>query len=168
MKKYIANVITIFRIVGSVLMIFFSLYSYIFIILYILCGMTDILDGIIDRKTNTTSKSGAILDTGADFIYIGIALIKILLEIVVPIWLLIWVAVIFVIKVLNVVAGLICSKKIMVEHTILNKITGILLFFHPLTLIWINIVYSATLICIVSTFSAIQEGCYIKKGYEVL
>ena len=33
------------------------------------CGLTDVMDGIIARKTNTVSDFGAKLDTGADFIF---------------------------------------------------------------------------------------------------
>jgi CDP-diacylglycerol--glycerol-3-phosphate 3-phosphatidyltransferase len=38
----------------------------VFLTLYALCGLTDVADGIVARKTNTQSKTGARLDTIAD------------------------------------------------------------------------------------------------------
>jgi len=59
--------------------------SFPFLILYVICGLSDVLDGIIARKTNTTSNFGAKLDTIADFIFVTILLIKILYAVEVPI-----------------------------------------------------------------------------------
>lgn len=47
-----------------------------FFILNLLCGVLDILDGLIARKTNSAGKFGAILDTVADFIFTLVVLIK--------------------------------------------------------------------------------------------
>ena len=139
-----------------------------FFILNLLCGVLDILDELIARKTNSAGKFGAILDTVADFIFTLVVLIKKLSEIIIPTWLLIWICVIFVVKVVNILFGFIRTKKVMVEHTVLNKVSRILLFVLPLTLQLVSIVYSAVLICVVTTLSAIQEGYYIKKGYEIV
>ena len=38
-----------------------------FYILYLFCGLTDMIDGAIVRKTGAVSKFGARLDTIADF-----------------------------------------------------------------------------------------------------
>ena len=41
---------------------------------------------------------------------------------------------------------------------------GILLFALPLTLSFINLNYSGTIVCAVATFAAIQEGHLIRTG----
>ena len=125
------------------------------------------VDGTIARITNTDSKFGARLDSLADFIFVVAALIKLLPTMHIPQWLWIWVAVIAIIKIYNIVSGLICSKRLIVEHTIMNKITGFLLFLLPMTLTFIKLEYSAVVVCFIATFSAIQEGYYIRKGKEI-
>lgn len=65
-----------------------------------------------------------------------------------------------VIKIFNIIAGFIYKKKLIAEHTIMNKITGFLLFCYPLTVFFIEINYSAILICTIATFAAVQEGLY--------
>ena len=50
----------------------------------------------------------------------------------------------------------------------MNKITGLLLFLFPLTLNFIELKYSAIVLCFVATFSAIQEGHFIRMGKEIV
>ena len=161
-----ANIITYCRILGSILMMFFHMPSRSFFILYMICGLSDVLDGIIARKTNTASDFGARLDTSADFIFATVLMIKLLSGIDVPIWLWIWIITIAGIKIANILFGVVYTKRLIVEHTLLNKITGVLLFLLPSTLFWVDFKYSAMVVCVVATFSAIQEGYYIRKGRE--
>ena len=168
MKMKNPNIITSFRIFCSIVLIFLYMPSFSFFILYVICGLSDVLDGIIARKTNTTSNFGAKLDTIADFIFVTILLIKILYAVEVPIVLWIWIILIAGIKVANVMFGFIHKKRLVVEHTLLNKCTGVLLFLLPLALFWVEFKYSAMVVCIVATFAAIQEGVYIRKGREIV
>lgn len=163
-----ANIITSCRIVCSILMLFFPTFSTWFYIMYLMCGLTDMVDGTIARKTNTDSKFGARLDTIADFIFVVAALVKLLPELYIPKWLWLWILAIAIIKVLNVIVGLICNKRIIVEHTVMNKITGLLMFLLPLTLFFIELKYGAIVVCLIATFSAIQEGYFIIKGREIV
>ncbi len=163
-----ANIITSCRVLCSILMLFFQMTSIPFYVLYLLCGLSDVLDGIVARKTNTVSTFGARLDTIADYLFVVILLIKIGSEFDVPVWLWIWMVAIAGIKIVNVLWGFVCTKRFIVEHTILNKVTGVLLFLLPFTLVWVDLKYSAMVICVVATISAIQEGYYITKGREII
>lgn len=163
-----ANIITSCRVLCSILLLFFHMTSIPFYVLYLFCGLSDVLDGIVARKTHTVSAFGAKLDTIADFIFVLILLIKIWLEMDVPIWLWIWMVAIGGIKTVNVIGGFVLAKRFIVEHTILNKVTGVLLFLLPFTLVWVDLNYSAMVVCVVATISAIQEGCYIIKGREII
>ena len=165
--KHMANIITSCRILGSILLLFFPAFSSWFYILYLFCGFTDMIDGSIARKTNSSSKFGARLDTAADFIFVVACLVKLLPTMQIPSWLWIWIAVIAAIKIINVVSGFVCKKRFVVEHTIMNKVTGLLLFMLPLTLAFIDLKYSATVICCIATFAALQEGHFIRKGREI-
>lgn len=163
-----ANIITSCRIVCSVLMLFYPVFSVWFNSFYILGGFTDMIDGAVARKKNTDSKFGAKLDTIADFVFTAVALIKILPAIHIPTWLWVWIIVIAIIKIGNVTVGFKKKKIFVAEHTLMNKITGILLFLLPMTLHFIELKYSAVIVCSVATVSAIQEGHYIKIGREIV
>ena len=167
-KIYMSNVITSSRILFGILMLFSPAFSTWFYTMYLLCGLSDMLDGTIARRTNTDSKFGARLDTIADFIFVAVSLTKVLPVMHIPKWLWLWIIVIAIIKISNVISGLICRKRLIVEHTIMNKLTGLLLFLLPLTLYFVKLKYSAIIICAIATFSAIQEGHYIRTGREIV
>ena len=167
MKKQIANIITSCRILLSITLLFCPVFSVGFYCTYILCGFTDMVDGTIARKTNSVSEFGARLDTISDFIFFVVSFIKLLPVIHIPKWILVWVVVIAIIKIFNVILGFVYTKKLISLHTVMNKITGLLLFLLPLALQFIEIKYSLIAVCIIATISAIQEGYYIRTGQEV-
>ena len=162
-----ANIITGCRILGSILLLFFPAFSSWFYFLYLFCGFTDMIDGSIARKTNSSSELGARLDSVADFTFVVVCLVKLLPMMQLPGWIWIWIAVIAAIKIINVSSGFVCKKRFVVEHTIMNKVTGLLLFLLPLTLAFIDLRYSATVICCIATFAALQEGYLIRTGREI-
>ena len=165
MIKHIANIVTGCRILGSALLLFFPAFSVEFYIIYILCGFSDMIDGTIARKTNSNSEIGSKLDTVADITFVVTALIKILPTIHIPLWLWIWGLVITIIKISNIIWGYISKKQFIALHTIMNKITGFLLFLLPLTISLVDLNYSLIVVCCFATFSAIQEGvCVIKNS----
>ena len=163
MIKHIANIVTGGRILGSVLLLFFPAFSVAFYMIYTICGFSDMIDGTIARKTNSTSELGAKIDTVADLAFVTVSLIKILPTIHIPQWLWIWGVVIALIKIGNLIWGYASKKQFISLHTIMNKMTGLLLFLLPFTLSFIELKYSSILVCSIATFAAIQEGVYIAK-----
>ena len=134
-----------------------------FYVLYLFCGLTDMIDGAIARKTNAVSSFGSKLDTAADFIFMAVCAVKVLPIIYLPVLLWIWIAVIAIIKFANIVFGFIRRKKLVDYHTDLNKMTGLLLFLLPFTLQYIEPTYSFAIVCAVATIAAIEEGSYTIK-----
>ena len=122
------------------------------------------VDGTVARKTGTVSEFGSKLDTAADFVLVAVCLIKLIPAVRIPLWLVIWIVIIAVIRAVNLVCGYVMRKEIVVLHTVMNKATGLLLFVLPLTLSIINLKYSAAFVCAAATFAAIQEGHYIRTG----
>ena len=51
---------------------FIPLSSAWFYVLYLFCGLTDMIDGTIARKTGAVSKFGEKLDTAADFVFMAV------------------------------------------------------------------------------------------------
>ena len=76
MRRRIADIITGCRIVCSVLMAFLPAFSAGFYAAYLLCGLSDIADGVAARKTNSASVSGARVDTAADLIFAAVSMAK--------------------------------------------------------------------------------------------
>ena len=165
-KSVAANLITGVRILCSIALLFCQPFSPPFIVLYLIAGITDMTDGAVARKTGTTSEFGAKLDTVADFVFVAVCLWKLLPDLAVPLWLWIWIVLIVLIKMINMISGYVIQKCFVAIHTIMNKVTGILLFILPLTLPIVELKYSAPLVCAVATFAAIQEGHYIRTARE--
>ena len=120
------------------------------------------MDGWVARKTNTASEFGARLDTMADIVFVIICLFKLLPVMEIPVWFYVWIGVIAIIKIINIVSGYVVQKQFVSVHSVMNKVTGALLFLLPLTLTFINLKYSATVVCIIATIAAIQEGHFIR------
>ena len=161
MAKHLANILTGCRILGSILLLVFPAFSVAFYITYLFCGLSDMIDGTIARKTNSTSKFGSQLDTIADLIFVAASLFKLLPATHIPGWLWIWGGVIAVIKISNIIWGYVSKKQFISLHTIMNKVTGLLLFLLPLTITFFELTYIAIAVCSIATLSAIQEGFYI-------
>lgn len=159
----IANLVTLCRIVFSLIMLFFPVFSSMFYVWYIMAGITDMIDGTIARKLGTESDFGGKLDTVADIIFVASAAYKVLpaLDINIVIW--IWIGAIAVIKVINVISGYVMKKQFVAIHSLANKITGAVLFLLPLSIAFIDIKYSSIFICVIATFAAIQEWCFIRN-----
>ena len=167
MKKKMANIITISRILCSVCMLFCPVFSFCFYVMYLFSGFTDMVDEAIARKTKSASEFGARLDTAADIIFAAVCFVKILPRIQFPSWLWIWILAIAVIKTENAVREWIRNRKLVSIHSVLNKTTGFLLFLFPLTLNIIAPVYSAAAVCSLATVSAISEAYFTRKGQEI-
>jgi len=167
MKKQIANIITSSRILCAIGLLFCPVFSTSFYTVYLFCGITDMADGTIARKTKFVSEWGARLDTVADSVFVAVCFVKILPSMKFPAWLWTWIVIIANIKIGNAVWGLICNKKLVSVHTILNKVTGFLLLLFPLTLSFIEPIYSSAVVCFMATVSAISEGYHTRIGKEV-
>ena len=167
-KAGTANLITGTRILCSIVLLFCSPFSPSFYALYLVAGLTDMIDGPVARKTGTVSELGAKLDTTADFLFVAACLIKLLQLIPFPLWLWLWIIGIALIKAVNLISGYIVQKRFVTMHTVMNKTTGILLFVLPLTIPVVALKYSAPVVCMAATFAAIQEGHYIRTGRDDL
>ena len=166
MKKYIANIITASRIVFSLPLLLIPLSSAWFYALYLLCVFSDMVDGTAARMTNSVSEFGARLDTVSDFVFMTVALIKFVPYFHIPTWLWIWIGVIAMMKLGNAAWGFVRTKKLISPHTLLNKITGLLLFLLPATISFIDLTYTLPSVCTVATVAAIHEWYYMEKKHD--
>ncbi len=92
-------------------------YSTEFYVVYTLGGISDMLDGAVARMTNNSTKLGSQLDTIADFIFIAASLGKLLPSFQIPQWLWIWITIIAIIKLHNIILGIIQKNMFISLHT---------------------------------------------------
>ena len=90
------------RVIFSLPLLLIPLSSALFYILYLFCGLTDMIDGAIARKTGAVSQFGARLDTVADFVFMFVCSIKILPLMHIPAWLWVWIIIVALIKIFNI------------------------------------------------------------------
>ena len=166
----VANVITGIRIVCALVLIFCPTFSIWFYMFYTFGGISDILDGIVARHSGKETEFGASFDTIADVIFTVIVIIKVMHTVNIPVWIIVWIGCIAVIKCINIISGFAIYKRFVYEHTVMNKICGVLLFAIPLCIgnfPWQHVAVLIILTCATATIAAIQEGHYIRTGKEI-
>lgn len=167
MKNILPNIITFTRTIGAITLLLTDVstdWMSSFWIIYLLCGITDMADGFIARKLNTTSKFGAMLDSVADLCFAVCCAWKIFPLLILDTWMWIWIVLIGFIKIINQVSALVCCGKIVFPHTIANKITGLLIFISIPIYLCFSSEYPIFITAFIATFAAIQEGHYIRKN----
>ena len=156
------NIITLFRIAGSLGLLLCDVSGVVFWLIYGLCGISDIADGWLARKLNCVTKRGALLDSVADVCFVACCAWKLLPILALPQWLWLWAGVIIAIKVVNQLSALVMNGCFQFPHTLANKITGFLLFIAVPMTFWSII--PIAIVAAVATFAAIHEGCVLARA----
>ena len=99
-----------------------------FWVLYLIAGITDILDGFLARRWEVESKFGARLDSLADFVFVLVVGYKLFPWLKLPTALWMMIGLIALVKVINAISSFVVKHRIAFLHTKANKLTGFLLF----------------------------------------
>ncbi|WP_223070251.1 CDP-alcohol phosphatidyltransferase family protein [Paenibacillus caui] len=155
--KSIPNLISILRIILSLLLFFLPPFGLMFWTLYVVCGCTDMLDGYIARKTHSSSKLGSMLDSIADMVLMSVIVMVVLSTqfISTEIW--IWMAGIALVRMASLWVVYWKHRTFAVLHTYANKATGGLLFCIPFLYHFVDFYVLEWTICIVVSLAAIEE-----------
>lgn len=164
MKKHIANIITLSRVALSLPLLLVPMSSAWFYVLYLFCGLSDMIDGAAARKMGTAGDFGARLDTASDFVFMFVCAVMILPILTLPVWLWVWIAIVALIKIFNIAVVFAYEKKLISIHSAANKTAGFALFLLPLTLSFVETVYSVAAACVLATVAAMQEAYFVAKG----
>ena len=157
MRFTAADVLTFSRIALALLLLFFRTFSVGFFAVYIIGGLTDVLDGAVARKTGTESKAGSRLDTLADIVFAASVFVKVVPELNIPSWLWVWICAIIAIKAFNILVGFVSGKGFVSDHSWINKVAGFIVFLFPLTIPFIDYRYTVIAVCAVATVAAVME-----------
>lgn len=155
--RLLPNTITLGRIILAMMLLFPQPLSTGFLAIYILCGLTDLIDGPLARKSGTTSSLGAKLDSIADTTLIGVSLFTLYPFLGLILGTILWIFMIGVIRISSVGIALCKFKTYASIHTYGNKLTGIILFVTPLFLPYIHHTLWTSFVCMVATLSAVEE-----------
>lgn len=155
--KNVANYISLSRIFLILGLAFFKPTDPAFVALYVAAGLTDMVDGYVARKTGTTSRLGEKLDSFADFIMVVVLLVILLPVLDLSIPLLNLTAIIALVRTASMVVVYIRYRTFGGLHTYGNKLTGLMLFIFPVTLVFGRADWLLYLICVVALLSALEE-----------
>lgn len=155
--KNIPNAISILRILLSAILFFLKPLTPLFMLVYSICGFSDIIDGYMARKTNSTSSIGSMLDSIADIIFMSAVIIAFLPILLIPIRILIWIILIAFVRIVSLLVVYFKYHTFAIVHTYANKITGLSLFCCPYLYIFVNITALGCIMCTIASISAIEE-----------
>ena len=127
-----ANILTGIRILCGLLILCFPAFSGWYYFFYLTGGFSDAIDGTVARKMGTASDFGSKFDTVADFVFTAAVVAKIIHALYISVWLIIWIAIIALIKIGCHIAGYIKYHEFKTVHSVLNKICGGVAFVVPL------------------------------------
>ena len=158
-KLNMPNSVTFLRIAGTVILLFLTPLTALFFIVYTLCGLSDILDGWIARKTGSISEFGAKLDSIADLMFYAVSLIKLLpiLWKLLPVWIWYTVGGIVLLRLISYLLAALKFHRFSSLHTRWNKLTGAAVFLIPFFLaLPCAVVYCFIVTCI-ACISTVEE-----------
>lgn len=159
MKKNLANLITISRIVGTVALIPCEVPSYLFYGIYIWCGLSDILDGFVARMFKSQSELGSKLDSVSDLLFYSVMMLKVwrFLRKGLPqyVWIMIYV-IVFARFLAYIFVG-VRDKVFESRHTPFNKVTGAVLFLLPFFIETPYLIGYSLVVLAIAYFSYFEE-----------
>jgi len=161
--KRIPNLLSMSRIALCLLLLLVDAMTMPFWVLYLIAGITDMLDGFLARRWGVESKFGARLDSMADFVFVLVVGYKLFPWLKLPTALWMMIGLIALVKTVNAICSYVVKHRIEFLHTTANKLTGFLLFIGMMAIGQSYFVPVAWAIACVALFAAIQEGHLIRS-----
>ncbi|WOO37916.1 CDP-alcohol phosphatidyltransferase family protein [Anaerocolumna sp. AGMB13020] len=167
--KLLPNAISFSRIALSLLMLLITPASALFLIIYLLCGLSDIADGYIARHYRMQTNFGAKLDSLADFIF-WIIVFYILIfrtNFAIDLFILSISLIVAAVRLINFIITRNKFKQWAMMHTLGNKLTGLVLFLvFPL---WVYFGVVPYVLAIIPLLSSLEEGIILltTESYDV-
>ena len=161
--KHIPNLLSMSRIVLCLPLLIVDAMTIPFWVIYLIAGLTDMLDGFLARRWGVESKFGGRLDSLADFVFVIAVGYKLFPYLKLPTALWMMIGFIALVKIINAICSYVVKHRIEYLHTKANKVTGFLLFIGVMTIGQSYFVPVAWMISCIALFAAIQEGHFIRS-----
>jgi Phosphatidylglycerophosphate synthase len=127
----IPNIISCSRCIAAIGLLFTSVFSLPFWILYVWCGVSDMIDGALARKMGATSNLGAKIDSIADLMFVVIAFAKVIPALTMPFGLWVIIGIIAVLQIVRMSFLYFRNGGWNGLHDKINKIVGLILYLVP-------------------------------------
>ena len=165
MHKAIPDLLSFSRLILAFVLLLTEPLSLTFLSIYLVCGLTDMLDGLVARRFDACSEHGHTIDSVSD-----VVLVIILLYCVIPVvswdaWMVVWIVTIAVVRIIAFGIGSVRYGRPAFVHTYLNKVAGVLLFLTPFLLVIVEAPVTIAVVCCVASVSA-AEYLYINITRE--
>lgn len=159
MLKYIPNCITSIRIIGTLILIFTNTFTTDFYVIYTICGLSDVLDGLLARATKNSTEFGAKLDSFADLMFYLTMFMKIMPELIAHLPILLWCVAFTVIGVRLAIYAFVAIKHrvFAAVHTYMNKLTGLTIFAIPYFMLKWDLVIACAIVAVTSSLATLEE-----------
>lgn len=142
----------------------------LFVATYLLCGLSDILDGYLARKYKWESKTGEQLDSFSDFIFYGIIIYLLIIttDISQQKYLMSCTVAVFTLRLINLVITKVKFCTWGMLHSWGNKATGLFLYFYLAATLRSGraSVVPGTILCVAAVLSSVEEGVILLLGKE--
>ena len=161
--KRIPDLLSMSRIVLCLPLLLVDTMTVPFWVIYLIAGLTDMLDGFLARRWGVESKFGARLDSLADIVFVIAVVYKLFPWLKLPVVLWMMITLIAIVKIVNAVSAYVVKRRIEFLHTKADKLTGFLLFVGLMTIGQSYFVPVAWAIACIALFAAIQEGHFIRS-----
>ena len=161
--KRIPNLLSMSRIVLCLPLLLVDAMTLPFWTLYVIAGLTDMLDGFLARRWGVENKFGARLDSLADFMLVLAVGYKLFPYMKLPTALWMMIGLIALVKMVNAICSYVVRHRIEYLHTKANKLTGFLLFIGMMIVGQSYFIPVAWVIACIALFAAIQEGHIIRS-----
>ena len=156
--KRIPDLLSVSRIALCLPLLMVDAMTLPFWVLYLIAGLTDMLDGFLARRWGVESQFGARLDSLADFVFVIAVGYKLLPWLKLPATLWMMIGFVALVKMVNVICSYVVNHRIAFLHTKANKLTGFLLFIGVMTIGQSYFVPVAWMIACIALFAAVQGG----------
>ncbi|MCI2105795.1 MAG: CDP-alcohol phosphatidyltransferase family protein [Intestinimonas sp.] len=157
MKKRLPNILTALRFPLALGLLPAEALSATFLVLYLLCCLTDALDGYFARRFGAYSDTGARLDSAADFLLVAVLIFKLWPVIMPGAGLALWIAGVALVRFAAALTARIRFGRLGFLHTFGNKLTGVLLALYPLALMLTQSRWVLLVILFAASLSAVEE-----------
>ena len=156
MYKAIPDMLSFSRMGLALILLLTEPLSLPFLVIFSVCGITDILDGYLARRLDACYEHGHTLDSLSDAVLAVIMLYCIIPVLAWENWMILWIAAIAAVRLVALGIGSGRFGRPAFVHTYLNKLAGAMLFFTPFLLILIGVLATVAIVCSVTSVSAVE------------
>jgi len=129
--KYVPNILSTIRLICIIPLLLLTPFKLPFMTVYVVAGVSDMIDGPIARKFKVETQFGAALDGGADILLVLVVLLRLVPLLEISSWILVWILIAVGIKLSASVIGYIRHKQFIFLHTYGLKFFIFMLFMFP-------------------------------------